>query len=67
MKRIKCFFGKHSFYIIEKMSINTDKIGCCNCGKQFAMNHDVKAIVPWDSDFDHAYAILRGIERKSGK
>jgi len=67
MKRIKCFFGKHSFYTIEKVSTNTDKLGCHNCGKKFAINYNVNVAVPWDSDFDDLYELIKEFERKSGK
>ena len=64
MKRIKCFFGKHSYYTIEKVTTNTEKLGCRNCDKHFAMNHDVMAVVPWDIDFDRLRALLKEFEKE---
>ena len=41
-----------------KFSDNMQKIKCRHCNKKFAINHDLRAILPWDSDFEDMVKII---------
>ena len=35
--------------IVRKLSKQSELIECLSCGRMFAINHDVRAILPWES------------------
>lgn len=41
------YFG-HKLYVIGRCGHATDHIRCDYCGKEWGMNHDVRAILPWE-------------------
>lgn len=55
---LKCKFGRHDFYLIEKMSDYGRKLGCHYCHRLFAMNLDVRVVCPWDESFEQLYKDL---------
>lgn len=62
---IKCFFlPYHEFYIIKKLSECSNLVGCKSCKKLFAMNNDVKVILPWDASFEEFYIFMKKIDRQ---
>lgn len=55
IKRLKCLFGYHKYFVLIELTKWTRKLGCRNCKKCFAMNDSVGVIVPWDEDFERLY------------
>ena len=45
----------HHFVSRKRLSRQSEQI-TCSCGRKYAMNHDVRAFLPWDEDFDQLYA-----------
>lgn len=50
-----CWFFGHEYYELVRFSSHARKLGCLKCPKQFAMNDDVQALLPWDADFEKLY------------
>lgn len=46
-QRIKCRLGYHEFYKIKRVSPSTLHIGCRCCRREWGMNSDVRALLPW--------------------
>ena len=44
------FFSKHDYRLVKKYDNNVQKLQCTKCNKYFGINHDVKAVLPWDND-----------------
>lgn len=44
---VRCRLGYHEMRIIGRCGYYTDHVGCLRCRKQWGMNHDVRAILPW--------------------
>lgn len=44
---LKCLFFYHDFYVIAQVSESSQHIACSQCKRQWGINHDVRAILPW--------------------
>lgn len=55
MKDFICFIFGHKYYIAQKLLSHSRRLCCHRCRKSFAMNDDVKALVPWSADFHKMY------------
>ena len=54
IQKIKCgmpfsfdYFGHKNVKVIRKLSFQSELIECKDCGKQYAINHDVRVVLPW--------------------
>ena len=54
-QKIKCFFGKHKYEVIQTFSDGCQRIGCPVCKKEWAINHIIKSLLPWDFEFQSMY------------
>lgn len=45
--KIKCLFGNHDWYLISKLGVASAHVGCHRCSKQWGMNRDARALLPW--------------------
>ena len=43
-------FGKHNYRLVKKYDNNVQKLKCTKCNKYFGINHNVKAVLPWDNE-----------------
>jgi hypothetical protein len=48
--KINCLLGKHKYKIIREISPTIRELKCINCGKEFAMNDNIKCILPLDNE-----------------
>jgi hypothetical protein len=51
----------HRFVIRKRVSASSEKI-TCSCGRAYGMNHDVRAILPWE-DVKSLYDAIDRIQR----
>lgn len=51
-RKLCCFLGRHRYFIIARCGIATHHIGCKDCARQWGMNHDVRALLPWSEVAD---------------
>ena len=58
INQLLCALFRHRYVIEKRFSTSTRKIGCTRCDKKWAMNDDVRAFLPWDSDFDELYKFI---------
>lgn len=59
-----CFFGLHQYRRIagiKKLSTTTELIICKRCRKLFAINHELKALLPWDDELKTAYELIASL------
>ncbi len=47
LARILCAVRGHAYYRIAKVSPSSDHIGCQRCRREWGVNHDARAILPW--------------------
>jgi len=52
----KCKLWLHDYYHIKRLSEVSQKVGCKNCGRCFAVNHSLRAVIPWDLEIESLYA-----------
>lgn len=55
-KSIICWFKQHRYYVVEEFSEWSRKIQCERCGKKWAMNDNIRALIEWDSEFEKFYS-----------
>jgi hypothetical protein len=46
LERIRCFFD-HDWFLIANITGRSRHVGCRRCGKQWGMNDDARALLPW--------------------
>jgi len=44
----------HTWSAVERLSAQSERIVCDRCGRQYAINHYVRAVLPWAS-VEHFY------------
>ncbi len=62
INRIKCFFGRHKFYVILEIDYCNRRVGCRNCEGEWGMNDNVKAFIRWDDDLEIMYKLIGKIK-----
>lgn len=50
MKKLFCFLFGHKYKLFMRINKNIDEIYCKRCGKEFAINHELKILLPLDKD-----------------
>jgi uncharacterized protein YbaR (Trm112 family) len=45
--------------VVRELTGHSRKLYCRRCGRYFAMNDDVRILLPWDADFEKLYEDLR--------
>ena len=53
-----CFFFGHKYMLAQELSAQSRRVTCARCTQSFAMNDDVRALVPWDAGFHKMYESL---------
>lgn len=69
IKKIKCKFGFHKYYVIKELASWSRKIGCKSCDKCFGMNDNVRVVIPWDRALEELYKTIECYydnQRKTG-
>ncbi len=58
MSKIICWIIGHNYYLKKRFNAYSRCVGCKRCSSYFAMNDDVKALLPWDITFTelHEYS-----------
>ena len=54
IQKIRCslpfsfyYFGHRDVYVVRQLGISSQLSRCRDCGKMFAINNDVRVILPW--------------------
>ena len=55
MKRLICLLLHHKYYAIKAIACKSMLVGCRRCGKFYGINHDVRAILPFDKEMYQMY------------
>jgi len=50
-----CFFFGHKYRLAQTLSEHSRRVCCTRCHQSFAMNDDVKVLIPWDACFHRMY------------
>jgi hypothetical protein len=57
MSGLLCFLFGHDWYLIARITGRSRHVGCHRCGRQWGMNDDARALLPWGDVADfHAEA-----------
>jgi hypothetical protein len=62
--RLRCWFGKHEYEVIQEFGDDSRRIGCPYCKKEWAMNDRTKTLLPWDYEFQSMYKNIFKYELK---
>ena len=44
--------------VVQEFGDHTRKLRCDRCGKYFAMNDHLQAVLPWDEEIEWLYAVV---------
>lgn len=55
VRLVKCLAGNHRYTETQKLSSESRRVACPDCGKVWAMNDDTRSLLPWDADFHRMY------------
>lgn len=53
--KLICFFLGHNYFLKKRLNFYSRCVGCKRCRNYFAMNDDVRIILPWDIEFSELY------------
>ena len=53
--RVVCLLFGHKYVLTQSLSQQSRRVACTRCRHMFAMNDDVRAVVPWDAGFHRLY------------
>ncbi len=56
--KIKCLFRRHGYIETRKISPGIHELKCIHCGKEFAMNSYVKAVLPLDEELRNLHEFI---------
>ncbi len=55
IRRLLCRLLGHRYVIVRRFSHTARKLRCLRCGEAFAMHDLLRALLPWDGEFDELY------------
>lgn len=55
LDKFLCFIGRHDLFVINRLSTQSDKLECSRCQKQYAINWNIRALLPWDREIEKFY------------
>ena len=55
IKKIICFIFGHKYRVAQKFNTYSRRVTCARCKDKFAMNDDVRSLLPWDCEFEGMY------------
>jgi hypothetical protein len=58
ISRIKCFFGYHKLFQVEKIGLYSEKLYCSRCKNYFGIHHQVEVFLPWCEEFEEFRKIM---------
>ena len=50
--RLKHWFGRHSYFYLKRLTLNSHILGCEFCKKRFVLNTSVKTLIEWDLELE---------------
>lgn len=53
--RLLCRMGRHPKFDLIQSYGTAERIGCPRCGREMAIHHGLRTIVPWDSELAQMY------------
>jgi hypothetical protein len=54
-RRLRCRLGYHRVLRVIQTFGSAQHIGCPDCGREMAIHHGMRAVLPWDSEIDQLY------------
>ena len=55
MKKIWCWIVGHKVELVQRFSGHAERVRCIYCCGDFAVNHDVRLMIPWDEEVQELY------------
>jgi hypothetical protein len=55
IKRLICTILGHKYRLQRVFSAYSRQVGCSRCGREWGMNDNVRALVPWDGELEQMY------------
>lgn len=55
---LRCFFGRHKYYVVRLFSPWSRQVGCRSCDKLWAMNDDTRSFLEWGTGFESLYRTI---------
>lgn len=63
LRPIICAIVGHDYFLIQRLTAHSRKIGCHRCRGVFGMNDDARAVIPWSADLEAVYRIIGVLPR----
>ena len=63
-KRFGCNIFGHDYFVVQKFSSYSRRVGCTKCDGDWAMNDEVRCFLEWSSDFEDMYKTMGKIVLK---
>ena len=63
LRPIICAIVGHNYFVLQRLTAHSRKLGCHRCGCAFGMNDDVRAVIPWSRDLENVYRIIGVLPR----
>lgn len=57
LKRLWCWLSGHDYYVLQRFSSYSRRVCCDRCGGDWAMNDEVRAIIPWSKEIEDIYRV----------
>lgn len=58
LRRLDCHLFGHDYEVWQRFTPYSRRVYCENCGGDWGMNDEVRALVPWDRDIEEMYKVL---------
>lgn len=55
IERLICAVLSHRYFVEREFSPQDRRLGCHRCRQLFAMNDNVRLVLPWDGSFETLY------------
>ena len=57
-RKLLCRLGRHDYYLVQRLTPHSRKLGCSRCGRFFGMNDDARAVIDWTADLEEMYRLI---------
>lgn len=62
VKRLLCAVFEHKYRVIRYFTANTRQVGCARCKRSWAMNDEVRVLLPWDKELEDLHRSMGHIK-----
>ena len=57
-------FHHKNIRVVKRLSPNSYKAECKDCGRAFGINEDIRVVLPWNSELEDMYKLMDKWEKE---